>query len=606
MSSRGSPRSRRSIITRDEVHQVVDRLPDSEITPRDVYLNRRTFMRAGLLAATAAGTALLYRRLNAVDLDTTEMPPIAGLVTAPHANGFWVDEAADAARRRSSTTTTSTSSRPTRTASRPPPRASRRPAGRSTVGGLVHKPRVFDLDDLRRLSPPEERIYRMRCVEAWSMVIPWVGYSLSKLLAAVEPMADAKYVAFETLLDPTRMPDQSTDVLEWPYVEGLRIDEAMHPLALLATGLYGQELPPQDGAPVRLVMPWKYGFKGIKSIVKITLTDDAAADDLEHAARRTSTASSPTSTRRHDHPRWSQATEQRIGEAGPPQDAACSTATPTRSRASTRGWISMSTSEPLVDAPVREAARRSSTAWSRRRCSCGTPSRHQLGVNEVNFAIRTTGLVGLVFLSLSLVDHAAARAHRLEPADRDPPQPRRARLPLHRRRTSRSSSCCDRDGSVGSTLHEIVDAPVPVVRHRRARADDAARAHLDRRHGAAARREAVEAAAPPRLRDRDRRRRSLLPAGQVRHPPAAGVRRRARPRCSAIALVAHYVGLRAEVRAARRRTAIAAAATTKPKFWSGELAIARIFDETHDVQDVPVRRRPTAARCRSRTSPVST
>ena len=293
---------------------MTDRIPDRDITPRDVYLNRRAFMRAGVLAATAAGTALVYRQLNAVHIDATEMPPIAGLVTAPHANGFWVDEAMtprpsilnynnfyefstdkDGVAGAASGFTTS--------------------GWQVTVGGLVQRPRVFDMDDLRRLSPPEERVYRMRCVEAWSMVIPWAGYSLSKLLDVVHPTAEAKYVAFETLLDPERMPGQKTNVLGWPYVEGLRLDEAMHPLALLATGLYGQDLPPQDGAPVRLVTPWKYGFKGIKSIVKITLTATPPPTTWNLMAP-TEYGFYGNVNPNHDHPRWSQATEQRIGESG--------------------------------------------------------------------------------------------------------------------------------------------------------------------------------------------------------------------------------------------------------------------------------------------------
>jgi sulfoxide reductase catalytic subunit YedY len=155
----------------------------------------------------------------------------------------------------------------------------------------------------------------MRCVEAWSMVVPWAGFPISRLMEIVQPTAEAKYVAFQTLLDPVRMPGQQTSVLEWPYLEGLRLDEAMHPLAILAMGLYGKELPPQDGAPIRLIVPWKYGFKGIKSIVKISLT----------------AMQPPTSWNRYapaeygfygnvnptvDHPRWSQATEQRLGETG--------------------------------------------------------------------------------------------------------------------------------------------------------------------------------------------------------------------------------------------------------------------------------------------------
>jgi sulfoxide reductase catalytic subunit YedY len=183
------------------------------------------------------------------------------------------------------------------------------------VEGMVHKPKVFDLDEILRLGPLEERVYRMRCVEGWSMLIPWAGLPLARLLERVEPMGSAKYVAFQTLLDPTRMPGQKSSVLSWPYVEGLRMDEAMHPLTLLAAGLYGQELPAQNGAPLRLVVPWKYGFKGIKSIVKISL--------LSGRPRTTWNEAAPSeygffSNVNPDvpHPRWSQATEQRIGEAG--------------------------------------------------------------------------------------------------------------------------------------------------------------------------------------------------------------------------------------------------------------------------------------------------
>jgi len=179
----------------------------------------------------------------------------------------------------------------------------------------VNKPRVFDLDDLLGIAPPEERVYRMRCVEAWSMVIPWAGYSLSKLLDRVEPLSAARYVAMETLLDPERMPGQERSVLPWPYVEGLRLDEAMHPLTLLASGIYGRTLPPQDGAPIRLVVPWKYGFKGIKSIVKITLVKDQPPTTWNRQAPNEYGFYANVNPE-VDHPRWSQATEQRIGESG--------------------------------------------------------------------------------------------------------------------------------------------------------------------------------------------------------------------------------------------------------------------------------------------------
>jgi len=183
------------------------------------------------------------------------------------------------------------------------------------VGGLVAKPKIFDLDGLLKISPPEERVYRMRCVEGWSMVIPWAGFSISKLLERVEPRGSAKYVAFQTLVDPKRMPNQKSGVLDWPYIEGLRMGEAMHPLAILASGIYGRELPPQDGAPLRLVVPWKYGFKGIKAIVKITL--------VEKQPKTTWNEYAPSEygfyanvNPKVDHPRWSQATERRIGESG--------------------------------------------------------------------------------------------------------------------------------------------------------------------------------------------------------------------------------------------------------------------------------------------------
>ncbi|TCP39699.1 protein-methionine-sulfoxide reductase catalytic subunit MsrP [Rhodovulum marinum] len=180
------------------------------------------------------------------------------------------------------------------------------------IDGLVDRPGSYDLGDILSGVSLEERIYRLRCVEAWSMVVPWVGFELADLLNRAGVQPSAKYVAFQTLLRPEEMPGQRTAILDWPYVEGLRLDEAMHPLTILATGLYGKEMPNQNGAPIRLVVPWKYGFKSIKSVVRITLTD----------------AQPPTSWNRYapneygfysnvnpevDHPRWSQATERRIG-----------------------------------------------------------------------------------------------------------------------------------------------------------------------------------------------------------------------------------------------------------------------------------------------------
>lgn len=180
------------------------------------------------------------------------------------------------------------------------------------VGGLVHKPKTFDIDDLLKLTQ-EERVYRLRCVEAWSMVIPWVGFPIAKLLAEVEPMSQAKYVRFETLYDPEQMPGQSSSFYDWPYVEGLSMDEAMNDLAILATGIYGKPLLPQNGAPLRLVVPWKYGFKSIKSIVKIDLVDEMPVS-LWMAASPREYGFYANVNPDVAHPRWSQATERRIGQ----------------------------------------------------------------------------------------------------------------------------------------------------------------------------------------------------------------------------------------------------------------------------------------------------
>ena len=183
------------------------------------------------------------------------------------------------------------------------------------VDGLVKKPASFSFDDLLKLSAQEERVYRMRCVEGWSMVIPWVGYSMSKLIEKVEPLGNAKYVEFITLADPKTMPFVGSRVLEWPYVEGLRLDEAMHPLTLLAFGMYGEVLPNQNGAPVRLVVPWKYGFKSAKSLVRIRLTDKEPRTAWNKSAAAEYGFYSNVNPD-VDHPRWSQSTERRIGEDG--------------------------------------------------------------------------------------------------------------------------------------------------------------------------------------------------------------------------------------------------------------------------------------------------
>jgi sulfoxide reductase catalytic subunit YedY len=297
--------------------------PPDEVTPPGVYFNRRSFLKAGLLAASLVATGTIYKRLTAISAETAEQPALAGLVPATSAASGYPPAIAEAFRVNEAETPFQSithynnfyefSTDKDGVAAAVGDFSS---AGwKVTVDGLVAKPMVFDMDEIRGIAPPEERIYRMRCVETWSMVIPWAGYPLSKLLEQVQPLETAKYVAFTTLLDPKMMPGQRTDVLEWPYVEGLRLDEAMHPLTLLATGLYGRELPVQDGAPVRLVIPWKYGFKGIKSIVKISLVADQPVTSWNRYAPQEYGFYANVNPN-HAHPRWSQATEQRIGENG--------------------------------------------------------------------------------------------------------------------------------------------------------------------------------------------------------------------------------------------------------------------------------------------------
>ncbi len=292
--------------------------PSSEITPEATYSRRRAFLKNAALtvggAAVFGGGLSLLTKKRGVSAPSMELlPPLpSGVAVASAApvyvpsdpptpledivsyNNFYEfglgksDPIANAGTLRT------------------------RPWSLSVVGE-VHEPRSFDIEDVLRAFPLEERIYRMRCVEAWSMVIPWLGFSLAKLLARVQPTSRAKYVAFETLHDPEQMPGQRSSVLPWPYVEGLRIDEAMHPLTLLAVGLYGKTLPNQNGAPIRLVVPWKYGFKGIKSIVSIRLVESEPKTTWSRAAPSEYGFFANVNPA-VDHPRWSQATERRIGE----------------------------------------------------------------------------------------------------------------------------------------------------------------------------------------------------------------------------------------------------------------------------------------------------
>lgn len=290
-----------------------DDIPAGEITPESSYFNRRTLLRGAALIATTAATAGLYRAFNTPNQKATG----SFAKSQQKGAGYSLPDGEKATDYEDITNYNNFYEFSTDKQGVAP--ESRNFVTRPwtvTVGGLVHKPRVFDIDALLKIAPPEERVYRHRCVEAWSMIIPWLGFPLAKLLNEVQPVANAKYVKFVTLLDPARMPNQKTSVLDWPYTEGLRIDEAMHPLTLLASGLYGKTLLPQNGAPLRLVVPWKYGFKGCKSIVKIELTQDQPATTWNMANPEEYGFYSNVNPM-VDHPRWSQATERRIGEFAP-------------------------------------------------------------------------------------------------------------------------------------------------------------------------------------------------------------------------------------------------------------------------------------------------
>jgi sulfoxide reductase catalytic subunit YedY len=270
----------------------------SEITDRSVYLRRREFMFGS--AAFVATAALPWDAIAAPlamsksPLSTDEpQTPLKDVTSYNNFYEFGTDKADPAANAGKLTTT----------------------PWKIKVDGLVDKPADYALDDLIKDIALEERIYRMRCVEGWSMVIPWVGVPLASVLARVSPQGSAKYVAFDTLVRPSEMPGQKGffQAMPWPYVEGLRLDEAMHPLTILAVGLYGEKLPNQNGAPVRLVVPWKYGFKSIKSIVRIALTEKQPVTSWSRENPREYGFYSNVNPA-VDHPRWSQATERRIGE----------------------------------------------------------------------------------------------------------------------------------------------------------------------------------------------------------------------------------------------------------------------------------------------------
>jgi sulfoxide reductase catalytic subunit YedY len=281
----------------------------SEITPQEVYEGRRQFI--ARVAATAVAGSSLWEMANRQAF--AQNTPAQKLAAARNA-AFSTDEKQtsfeDATHYNNFYEFGTDKSDPAQNAHTLRPRP-----WTVQIEGEVKKPMTIDIDRLTKLAPLEERIYRLRCVEGWSMVIPWVGYSLSNLIRQVEPTGNAKYVEFVTLADKKQMPGVGSRVLEWPYVEGLRMDEAMHPLTLLTVGMYGQVLPNQNGAPVRIVVPWKYGFKSAKSIVKIRFVRDQPRTAWNGIAPEEYGFYSNVNPN-VDHPRWSQASERRIGENG--------------------------------------------------------------------------------------------------------------------------------------------------------------------------------------------------------------------------------------------------------------------------------------------------
>jgi len=280
----------------------------SEITAQDLYLNRRNLLTSAAILGAAAVTGLGLKELLSPSLAARAGEKIGGLQKSSfsttekitpykdvtHYNNYYEfstekEEPADLAK--------NFSTRPWTV----------------TIDGAVKKKQVLDVDTIIKFASPEERIYRHRCVEGWSIVVPWVGFSLNELIKRAEPLGKAKFVEFTTILDPKQMPGQTRNVLDWPYVEGLRMDEAMHPLALLCFGMYGEVLPNQDGAPLRIVVPWKYGFKSAKAIVRIRFTEKQPTNTWNIAAPREYGFYANVNPS-VDHPRWSQKTERRLGE----------------------------------------------------------------------------------------------------------------------------------------------------------------------------------------------------------------------------------------------------------------------------------------------------
>jgi sulfoxide reductase catalytic subunit YedY len=283
-------------------------IPSSEITPKSLYLNRRKFLASAALAGAAAATGVVLREIISPSTVAFASNKIDGIQKSPLSTTETVTPYKDVTSYNNYYEFSTDKDGPAKLAQK-----FRTRPWKVKIDGLVDKKQELDIDTILKMAPPEERIYRHRCVEGWSIVVPWVGFSLSELIKRANPTSKAKFVEFTTIFDPSQMPGQQRNVLQWPYVEGLRMDEAMHPLALLCFGMYGEDLPNQDGAPLRIVLPWKYGFKSAKAIVHIHFTDKQPLNTWNLSAPSEYGFYSNVNPN-VDHPRWSQAKERRLGE----------------------------------------------------------------------------------------------------------------------------------------------------------------------------------------------------------------------------------------------------------------------------------------------------
>ena len=289
------------------IKQAAD-IRSSEITAKRLYLNRRTFLSAAALAGTAAAAGWRFAKVLSPRESVWAGNKINGIQKSPFSTNETITAYKDVTHYNNYYEFGTEKEEPAELA-----KNFRTRPWKVKIDGAVEKKQELDVDSIIKMAPPEERIYRHRCVEGWSIVVPWIGFSLSELIKRVNPTSKAKFVEFTTVFDMAQMPGQQRHVLDWPYVEGLRMDEAMHPLALLCFGMYGEDLPNQDGAPIRLVVPWKYGFKSGKAIVRIRFTEKQPQNTWNTMAPNEYGFYANVNPN-VDHPRWSQAKERRLGE----------------------------------------------------------------------------------------------------------------------------------------------------------------------------------------------------------------------------------------------------------------------------------------------------